>query len=106
MIAIPKFWRRGIRARISGLEAEFIHRRNKVQDMLIDRDYLKILHITILEDRILYISRLSLEASKLDDEYRDCFIVGKQSDPNYEQLQYMLRGVKNLISFECNHRES
>lgn len=103
MTAVPKFWRRDIRKKISELEREFIDRRNSAQCML-DRHYIRASDLEQLQEQKYLINALAIEASRLDDKYRACFIGKKEPDPNYEQLAYMLEGAKKLIAMELRRR--
>jgi hypothetical protein len=84
--------------------AEIIERRNYALKMLAP-DYFRKFSTKDLPDQVLLVNGLALEASRLDDEYRK--LSGNNfSDPNYEQLQYMLQGVKRVIQREMRYRSS
>jgi hypothetical protein len=95
------------RGRIGELERQFVERRNTVHNQVLanSRKYFVTFNTPQLEDLMLLYNSLSLEASKLDDEYRRLMLTN-QSDPNYEQLMVMYRGVKNIIRREIKNRET
>lgn len=92
--------------RVRELEQIFIERRDTVIGVLSDskkRLLPERCSIKQLEDELCLYNHLTLEASKLDDEYR-AITKRNQSDPNYDQLIAMYNGVKNLLRREIRER--
>jgi len=95
--------------RAGELRRQFIGRRNVALYQVMSKDFRKSLslpHMSLdyLYDQLYLINGLSLEASKMDDEYR-LYSPFKQSDPNYEGLITVYNGIRNLIRKEIRHRE-
>jgi hypothetical protein len=94
------------RGRVGQLEREFIARRNIVHKQVLanPRKYLNAFNTDELRNQILMYDGLVLEASRLDDEHRR-ITMSLQSDPNYQQLIVMYRGVKHIIKREIEYRK-
>ncbi|MBS3078905.1 hypothetical protein J4218_02175 [Candidatus Pacearchaeota archaeon] len=92
--------------RLKELEQGFIDRRTMVEKMFFDKTYLdEYTTVGRLHDLMLTINGLSIESSRFDDEYR-ALAHQNISNPNYEQLQFMLRGARQIVQRKIRYRQN